>query len=121
MIIRVTANTTLSKASIAYIEFNTPSGDIIVDCGETSSIVEDGMMKCKMKDVYFNDEYANGMLSDLNNSKLTRVCLYTTDNVDEQDLADPEVFQIIGIEAEDDKQIVNLKIKEQPEILLEED
>ena len=55
------------------------------------------------------------------NSKLTRVCLDTTDDVDEQDLADPEVFQITGIEVEDDKQIVNLKIKEQPEMLLEED
>lgn len=54
MIIRVTANTTLSKASIAYMEFNTPSGDIIVDCDDTSSIVENGMMKCKMKGVYFN-------------------------------------------------------------------
>lgn len=61
------------------------------------------------------------MISDLNNSKLTRVCLDTADNVDEQDLADPEVFQITGIGIEDDKQIVNLKIKEQPEILLEED
>lgn len=42
MTIRVTANTTLSKASITYMEFNTPSGDIIVDCGETSSIIECG-------------------------------------------------------------------------------
>ena len=41
--------------------------------------------------------------------------------MDEQDLADSKVFQITGIQVEDDKQIVNLKIKEQPEILLEED
>lgn len=121
MIIRVTANTSLSQAALNYMEFHTPSGDILVDYDEASSIIENDVMKCRMKGVYFNDEYANGMLSDLNQAKLYRIQIYTTDSVDEQDLADPKVFQITDIEVEDDGQTMNLKIKEQPEIILEED
>lgn len=55
MKIYITADTTLEKVGVDYLEFSTPLGDILVDADEISSSVEDGVMYSKMKGVYFNE------------------------------------------------------------------
>ena len=61
--------------NIDYLGFTTPSGDIVTDCDTDDSKIKDGRIDVRMKGVYFNDEYANGMLSELSHATLSEVQL----------------------------------------------
>lgn len=121
MIIRITAATTLTQVGIHFMEFQGLTGKILVECDETSSIIENGVLKCKMKGVYFNDHYANGRCSDIDHARLIRVCLSTTDAYDSLDFSNPNIFQNIYVQVEDGNQFTEWHVENEPKIIWEEE
>lgn len=121
MKIYITADTTLEKVGVDYLEFSTPLGDILVDADEISSYVEDRVMHSQMKGVYFNDEYANGMAAELVNGTLVRIHLYTPESVEKTDIVkDAKHFRIKTITVDDSGEMVSVIVQKNPEILTSE-
>lgn len=121
MIIRITAATTLTQMGIHFMEFQGLAGKILVEYDETLSIIENGILKCKMKGVYFNDHYANGRCSDIDHARLICVCLSTTDAYDSLDFSNPNVFQNIYVQVEDGNQFTEWHVENEPKIIWEEE
>lgn len=121
MIIRVTAATTLTQVGIYFMEFQGLTGKILVECDETTSVIENGVLKCKMNGVYFNDQYANGRCSDIDHARLIRVCLSTTDDYEALNYSSPNIFQDIYLQVEDGNQLTEWHVENEPEIIWEEE
>lgn len=123
MIIRVTGKTTLEDIGIDNMDFILPNGDTInVDADEESAYTEDGIMYSMMKGVLFDDEYANGRASELQDAKITIARVFSFKNdIGDADLNDPEVFQLKSIEIEDRDELLQLSVDEQPEFIFVED
>ncbi len=123
MIIRVTGKTTLKYIGIDSMDFTLSNGDTInVDADEESAYTEDGIMYSMMKGVLFDDEYANGRASELQDAKITIARVFSFKNdIGDADLNDPEVFQLKSIEIEDRDELLQLSVDEQPEFIFVED
>lgn len=123
MNIRVTGNTTLQGVGIDSMDFVLPNGDtIIVDADEETTYTEDGIMYADMKGVLFNDDYANGRASELQDAKMTTAYVFAFNNdIGDVDLNDPEVLQLKSIEIEDGNELLQLSVDEQPEFIFVED
>ena len=123
MIIRVIGKTTLEDVGIYSMDFVLPNGDTInVDADEESAYTEDGIMYNMMKGVLFDDEYANGRASELQDAKMTIARVFPFKNdIGDADLNDPEVFQLKSIEIEDGKELLQLPVVEQPKFIFVED
>lgn len=123
MIIRVTGKTTLEHIGIDNMDFILPNGDIInVDADEESAYTEDGILYSIMKGVLFDDEYANGRASELQDAKITIARVFSFKNdIGDADLNDTEVFQLKSIEIEDGNELLQLSVDEQPEFIFVED
>lgn len=123
MIIRVTGKTTLEDIGIDNMDFILPNGDTInVDADEESAYTEDGILHSIMKGVLFDDEYANGRASELQDAKITIARVFSFKNdIGDADLNDPEVFQLKSIEIEDRDELLQLSVDEQPEFIFVED
>lgn len=123
MIIRVTGKTTLEDIGIDNMDFILPNGDIInVDADEESAYTEDGIMYSMMKGALFDDEYANGRASELQDAKITIARVFSFKNdIGDADLNDIEVFQLKSIEIEDGNELLQLSVDEQPEFIFVED
>lgn len=123
MIIRVTGKTTIQNAGIDSMDFILPNGNTInVDADEESTYTEDGIMYSTMKGVLFNDEYANGRASELQDAKMTTARIFTFNNdIGDADLNDPEVFQLKSVEIEDGNELLQLLVDDQPEFIFVED
>ena len=123
MIIRVTGKTTLEEIGIDNMDFTLPNGDTInVDADEESAYTEDGIMHSMMKEVLFDDEYANGRASELQDAKITIARVFSFKNdIGDADLNDPEVFQLKSIEIEDGNELLQLPVDEQPKFIFVED
>lgn len=123
MIIRVTGKTTLEDIGIDNMDFILPNGDTInVDADEESAYTEDGIMYSMMKGVLFDDEYANGRASELQDAKITIARVFSFKNdIGDADLNDTEVFQLKSIEIEDGNELLQLSVDEQPEFIFVED
>ena len=123
MIIRVTGKTTIQNAGIDSMDFILPNGNTInVDADEESTYTEDGIMYSTMKGVLFNDEYANGRASELQDAKMATVRVFTFKNdIGNADLNDPEVFQLKSVEIEDGNELLQLSVDNQPEFIFVED
>lgn len=123
MIIRVTGKTTLEDIGIDNMDFILPNGDTInVDADEESAYTEDSIMYSMMKGVLFDDEYANGRASELQDAKITIARVFSFKNdIGDADLNDPEVFQLKSIEIEDRDELLQLSVDEQPEFIFVED
>lgn len=123
MIIRVTGKTTLEDIGIDNMDFILPNGDTInVDADEESAYTEDSIMYNMMKGVLFDDEYANGRASELQDAKITIARVFSFKNdIGDADLNDPEVFQLKSIEIEDRDELLQLSVDEQPEFIFVED
>lgn len=123
MIIRVTGKTTLEDIGIDNMDFILPNGDTInVDADEKSAYTEDSIMYSMMKGVLFDDEYANGRASELQDAKITIARVFSFKNdIGDADLNDPEVFQLKSIEIEDRDELLQLSVDEQPEFIFVED
>lgn len=119
MIIRVTGKTTLQDIGIDSMDFILPNGDTIdVDADEESAYTEDGIMYSKMKGVLFDNEYANGRASELQDAKMATAYVFAFNNgIGDADLNDPEVLQLKSIEIEDGNELLQLSIDEQPEFI----
>lgn len=123
MIIRVTGKTTLEDIGIDNMDFILPNGDTInVDADEESAYTEDGIMYSMMKGVLFDDEYANGRASELQDAKIVIARVFSFKNdIGDADLNDTEVFQLKSIEIEDGNELLQLSVDEQPEFIFVED
>lgn len=123
MIIRVTGKTTLEDIGIDNMDFTLPNGDTInVDADEESAYTEDGIMYSMMKGVLFDNEYANGRASELQDAKMTIARVFSFKNdIGDADLNDLEVFQLKSIEIEDGNELLQLSVDEQPEFIFVED
>lgn len=123
MIIRVTGKTTLKYIGIDSMDFTLPNGDTInVDADEEQAYTEDGIMYSMMKGVLFDDEYANGLASELQDAKMTIARVFSfKNNIGDADLNDPEVFQLKSIEIEDGNELLQLPVVEQPKFIFVED
>lgn len=123
MIIRVIGKTTLEGVGIYSMDFVLPNGDTInVDADEESAYTEDGIMYNMMKGVLFDDEYANGRASELQDAKMTIARVFPFKNdIGDVDLNDPEVFQLKSIEIEDGNELLQLPVVEQPKFIFVED
>lgn len=123
MIIRVTGKTTIQNAGIDSMDFILPNGNTInVDSDEESTYTEDGIMYSTMKGVLFNDEYANGRASELQDAKMATARVFTFKNdIGDADLNDPEVFQLKSVEIEDGNELLQLLVDYQPEFIFVED
>lgn len=123
MIIRVTGKTTLEDIGIDNMDFILPNGDTInVDADEESAYTEDSIMYSMMKGVLFDDEYANGRASELQDAKIIIARVFSFKNdIGDADLNDPEVFQLKSIEIEDRDELLQLSVDEQPEFIFVED
>lgn len=123
MIIRITAKTTLQNIGIDSMDFILPNGNTInVDADEESTYTEDGIMYSTMKGVLFNDEYANGRASELQDAKMATARVFTFNNdIGDADLNDPEVFQLKSVEIEDGNELLQLLVDNQPEFIFVED
>lgn len=123
MIIRVTGKTTLEDIGIDNMDFILPNGDTInVDADEESAYTEDSIMYSMMKGVLFDDEYANGRASELQDAKIIIARVFSFKNdIGDADLNDPEVFQLKSIEIEDGNELLQLSVDEQPEFIFVED
>ena len=123
MIIRVIGKTTLEGVGIYSMDFVLPNGDTInVDADEESAYTEDGIMYNMMKGVLFDDEYANGRASELQDAKMTIARVFSFKNdIGDADLNDPEVFQLKSIEIEDGNELLQLPVVEQPKFIFVED
>ena len=123
MIIRVTGKTTIQNAGIDSMDFILPNGNTInVDADEESTYTEDGIMYSTMKGVLFNDEYANGRASELQDAKMATARVFTFNNdIGDADLNDPEVLQLKSIEIEDGNELLQLSVDDQPEFIFVED
>lgn len=123
MIIRVTGKTTLEDIGIDNMDFILPNGDTInVDADEESAYTEDGIMHSIMKEVLFDDEYANGRASELKDAKMTIAHIFSFNNdIGDTDLNDPEEFQLKSIEIEDGNELLQLPVVEQPKFIFVED
>lgn len=116
MIFYITADSTIPHIlGVDYVEFTTPTGDILAECDHISTSTKDGHMSCKLKGIYFNDEYANEMLSKLNKAKLVRVHLYIDDS--QEEFPESFDFKITSMEIEDGLQKKTMLITEQPELI----
>ena len=123
MNIRVIGKTTLEGVGIYSMDFVLPNGDTInVDADEESAYTEDGIMYNMMKGVLFDDEYANGRASELQDAKMTIARVFPFKNdIGDVDLNDPEVFQLKSIEIEDGNELLQLPVVEQPKFIFVED
>lgn len=123
MIIRVTGKTTIQNAGIDSMDFILPNGNTInVYADEESTYTEDGIMYSTMKGVLFNDEYANGRASELQDAKMATARVFTFNNdIDDADLNNPEVLQLKSIEIEDGNELLQLSVDDQPEFIFVED
>ena len=123
MIIRITGKTTIQNAGIDSMDFILPNGNTInVDADEGSTYTEDGIMYSTMKGVLFNDEYANGRASELQDAKMATARVFTFNNdIGDADLNDPEVFQLKSVEIEDGNELLQLLVDDQPEFIFVED
>lgn len=123
MIIRVTGKTTLKYIGIDSMDFTLSNGDTInVDADEESAYTEDGIMYNMMKGVLFDDEYANGRASELQDAKIAIARVFSFKNdIGDADLNDTEVFQLKSIEIEDGNELLQLSVDEQPEFIFVED
>lgn len=123
MIIRVTGKTTLEDIGIDNMDFILPNGDTInVDADEESAYTEDGIMYSTMERVLFDDEYANGRASELQDAKMTTARVFSFKNdIGDADLNDPEVFQLKSIEIKDGNELLQLSVVEQPNFIFVED
>lgn len=123
MIIRVTGKTTIQNAGIDSMDFILPNGNTInVDADEESTYTEDGIIYSTMKGVLFNDEYANGRASELQDAKMATARVFTFNNdIGDADLNDPEVLQLKSIEIEDGNELLQLSVDDQPEFIFVED
>lgn len=122
MIIRVTGKTTLEDIGIDNMDFILPNGDTInVDADEKSAYTEDSIMYSMMKGVLFDDEYANGRASELQDAKMTIARVFSFKNdIGDTDLNDPEEFQLKSIEIEDGNELLQLPVVEQPKFIFVE-
>lgn len=122
MIIRVTGKTKLEDIGIDNMDFTLPNGDTInVDADEESAYTEDGIMHSIMKEVLFDDEYANGRASELKDAKMTIAHIFSFNNdIGDTDLNDPEEFQLKSIEIEDGNELLQLPVVEQPKFIFVE-
>ena len=123
MNIRVIGKTTLEDVGIDSMDFVLPNGDTInVDADEESAYTEDGIMYSMMKGVLFDDEYANGRASELQDAKMTIAHVFSFNNdIGDTDLNDPEVFQLKSIKIEDENELLQLPVDEQPKFIFVED
>lgn len=78
-------------------------------------------MYSMMKGVLFDDEYANGRASELQDAKMTIARVFSFKNdIGDTDLNDPEEFQLKSIEIEDGNELLQLPVVEQPKFIFVE-
>lgn len=88
MTLYLKAHTNLSDLMIDFIEVQLANGQtVVLNWDESESSYSDGEVNARYKGVYFDEEYANGKLDDLQQMKVIHVELYSESN-------EKAVFQI---------------------------
>lgn len=78
VILYIEAETDIPDLVIEFIEVKLKSGQIIsLTWDESEFDIEDGYLDARCKGVYFDDEYANGRLSELKGMKIQHIELYS--------------------------------------------
>lgn len=119
MIILLKGKTTLPEIGIAKMDVLMPNGDTItVDSDLGTSEIEDGVLRTKMEEIVFDEEPADGRISELKGGKVAVVYFYQVDdNIGDPDLKDPNVIQLTSVEIEDEDDILQITVDVQPKFV----
>ncbi len=109
MILYLKAKTDLPDLSIDYIEVKLKSGKVVsLTWDETEYDNEDSVYEAKYKGVYFDNDYANGKLHELDGMEISHIQLYT-----EKDGGYFELVRLEFADGEDALVFENIKYREE--------
>ena len=98
MILYLTALTTLPDLTIDFIEIRLDTGEIVPLTWDQSDYgQDDGIFNARYKGVYFDKDYANGRVRELQGMEIAQIGIYT-----ESENADKAEIEITAMEFWDD-------------------
>lgn len=110
----VKVKTNMKDAVIDFIEIKTPEKTVTLDWDESGiTRTEDGFEAC-YKGVYFNEEYANGRIRELQNGRISAIQVYSEDQTE-----NPSFCFVGNLSFYDDFSDLELKANSDFEIIYE--